>query len=164
MTASIVNFQAFQSYFFQSRFLIPVSEDVSGFSDTFLAQIIANLLKQPFIVIAIIASGVIISKLTPNAQHLAAWNLFILILVILLFIPHAFFTCNESIQSEYDRYLTYYCNVDCDCNSGVTFSPVCTEIGRKTYFSPCHAGCTTVQIVNNVKVSLFSFFFLFLIK
>lgn len=153
MTASLVNFQIFQKYFFQSRFLVSVSEDESGFSDTYLAQIIVNLLKQPFIVTSMIASGVLISKLKPNARSLATWNLSILVLVIVLFIPHAFFTCSESIQSEYNRYLTYYCNSDCDCNSGVTFSPVCTEIGQKTYFSPCHAGCTTVQVLNNVKVS-----------
>lgn len=153
MTASIINFQYFQNYFFQSRFLISVSSDESGFRDTYLAQIIANLLKQPFVVISIIVSGVVISKLKPTARNLALWNLSILLLVIMLFIPHAFFTCSESIQSEYNRYLTYYCNSDCDCDSRVDFSPVCTEIGRKTYFSPCHAGCTTVQVINNLKVS-----------
>lgn len=152
MTASIVNFQIFQNTFFQSRFLISVSADESGFSDTYLAQIIANLLKQPFIAISLIASGVIISKMRPKARNLAAWNLSILVLVMVMFIPHAFFTCSESIQSEYDRYLTYYCNSNCDCDDNVIFSPVCTEIGQKTYFSPCHAGCTTVQTLNNVKV------------
>lgn len=159
MTASIVNFQIFQSYFFQSRFLISISEDESGFSDTYLAQIIANLLKQPFVVISMIASGVVISKLKPKSRSLAAWNLSILILVMILFIPYAFFTCSESIQSEYDRYLTYYCNSDCDCDSGVVFEPVCTEIGKKTYFSPCHAGCTTVNALNNIKVrnNIFNF-------
>lgn len=152
MTASIVNFQIFQNYFFQSRFLISISEDESGFSDIYLAQIIANLLKQPFIVISMIASGVIISKLKPKARNLAAWNLSILVLVMVMFVPYAFFTCSESIQSEYNRYLNYYCNSNCNCNGGVTFSPVCTEIGQKTYFSPCHAGCTTVQVLNNMKV------------
>lgn len=152
MTASIINFQIFQNYFFQSRFFISVSADESGFSDTYLAQIVANLLKQPFIVISIIASGLVISKLKPKARNLAAWNLFALTLVTIMFIPHAFLTCSESIQSEYDRYLTYYCNSDCGCDVGVTFAPVCTEIGQKTYFSPCHAGCTTVQLLNNVKV------------
>lgn len=153
MTASIVNFQIFQNYFFQSRFLISVSADESGFSDTYLAQIIANLLKQPFIVVTIIASGVIIAKLKPKARNLAAWNLSMLVLVTIMFIPYAFFTCSDSIQSEYDTYLNYYCNSDCNCDSGVAFSPVCTEIGQKTYFSPCHAGCTTVQVLNNVKVN-----------
>lgn len=153
MTASIVNFQIFQSYFFQSRFLISVSEDASGFNDTYLAQIIVNLLKQPFIVISVVASGVVISKLKPRARNLIVWNLSILILVIVLFIPYAFFTCSESIQSEYDKYLTHYCNSDCNCDNSVAFSPVCTEIGQKTYFSPCHAGCTTVQVLNNIKVN-----------
>merc|ERR1712012_1172635 len=36
------------------------------------------------------------------------------------------------------------------CNSGCTcsmqrFSPICTADGSTTYFSPCHAGCLSVE-------------------
>lgn len=158
MSTALVNFEMFQNYFYQSRFYVPISSDQSGFDDNSLTEIVTNILLRPFIAINLLASGLILAKWTPSAQKLAVWNTSVLILVILFFIPHAFLSCSDNVKSEYGSYLNYFCNSKCNCRDDATFSPVCTQIGQQTYFSPCHAGCSSVELLNNIKVLLLNCF------
>lgn len=158
MTSALINFDMFQSYFYQSRFYVSSSTDQSGFNDNSLTQITANILKQPFIAINMLVSGLILAKFMPSAKKLAMWNTAVLVLVILFFIPHAFLSCSDNIKAEYGRYLNYYCNSRCNCDDEATFSPVCTQIGQQTYFSPCHAGCSSIELLNGIKVIIATLF------
>ena len=40
------------------------------------------------------------------------------------------------------------CNAGCHCSTAV-FSPLCDLDSQKTYFSPCHAGCSAVNAENS---------------
>ncbi|XP_067665586.1 solute carrier organic anion transporter family member 2A1-like [Haliotis asinina] len=42
---------------------------------------------------------------------------------------------------------------DCDCE-GVKFLPVCGDVSRETYFSPCHAGCRVQNETTYVDCSM----------
>lgn len=159
MTSALINFDMFQSYFYQSRFFVSASEDQSGFNDNSLTEITVNILKQPFIAINLLLSGLILAKFMPSAKHLATWNTVVLVMVIIFFIPHAFLSCSDNIQAEYGSYLNYYCNSRCNCQDEATFSPVCTQIGQQTYFSPCHAGCSSIQLLNGIKVIVAKLFY-----
>lgn len=154
MYSAIINFEVFESYYYQSKFLVPSSSDLSKFHETWLSQIVVSLLKQPFIAVFLVTSGVIISRLKPSARTLFLWNGSVLIAVIVLLIPHALFGCDEAIQSDRDEKLQFFCNFNCRCQNQEVFSPVCTELGQKTYFSPCHAGCMSLQTINDVKVCM----------
>lgn len=45
--------------------------------------------------------------------------------------------------------LTSNCNANCSCE-GVNYSPVCHVASDTTYFSPCHAGCTSWNADNKL--------------
>ena len=50
--------------------------------------------------------------------------------------------------------ITEECNsINGVCDEHLKYSPVCDIINRKQYYSACHAGCTTVSIINEKKVS-----------
>ena len=48
----------------------------------------------------------------------------------------------EKFDVSYKENLTAECNVKCACSTAM-YKPVCS--GERTYFSPCHAGCKTLQ-------------------
>lgn len=43
------------------------------------------------------------------------------------------------------------CNAQCQCSSG-GFTPICGPDGRTTFFSPCHAGCSSFNSHSLVRV------------
>ena len=53
---------------------------------------------------------------------------------------------------ESDTGLTASCNVNCGCTTA-GFEPICDN-NETVYFSPCHAGCTTVKQANGTKVRI----------
>lgn len=63
------------------------------------------------------------------------------------------FVSKDSMLSQHGNgtNLDYYCNLGCKCKANVKFSPVCTKEGRRSYFSPCHAGCTSFNRTIKVK-------------
>lgn len=40
----------------------------------------------------------------------------------------------------------------CGCSPDADFRPVCAKSGTFTFYSPCHAGCTSVRNENNMKI------------
>lgn len=43
------------------------------------------------------------------------------------------------------------CNTHCHCDY-VKYNPICSQDGRTTFISACHAGCRTVKNINDTTV------------
>ncbi|CAH0562582.1 unnamed protein product [Brassicogethes aeneus] len=138
----LINFETFEDFYNQSKFLLPNKQDTSGYSDPLIMQYTTNLLKEPFICCCLITSGLIITKSKPRAKTLTIWNIVIMVVFILSFASTKFISCNRSLYSELDGVISIpYCSARCHCSNAELFNPVC--LGDKTFFSPCLAGCTT---------------------
>lgn len=46
-----------------------------------------------------------------------------------------------------------FCSKQCICDNNVPFTPVCPIDSVQTYYSPCHAGCSTETVFNGQRVS-----------
>lgn len=44
-----------------------------------------------------------------------------------------------------------YCSRSCVCDSDLRFTPVCPLNSTKTFFSPCHAGCSSDEVINGQR-------------
>lgn len=53
---------------------------------------------------------------------------------------------------QYRFALSRHCNYDCQCSRDANFRPVCDSSGMKTFYSPCHAGCTQSNYMNGEKI------------
>lgn len=57
--------------------------------------------------------------------------------------------CFKKYINKFCRFSTLslleYCNRDCKCSEDADFRPICDTNGVHTYYSPCHAGCTSVK-------------------
>ncbi|XP_055597339.1 solute carrier organic anion transporter family member 1C1 [Uranotaenia lowii] len=149
----MINFNAHEQNYLQSRFFLPTSH-VNGLNDEWTSRLITNLLRPPVVALAVILAGLIIAKANPSPRKLAAWNVFVGLVAVGLFIAFIFISCdNEQIAGARKSRLTKtYCAHDCVCPDNVPFSPVCPEEGIFTYFSPCHAGCQNRTEINNVII------------
>ncbi|XP_015111744.1 solute carrier organic anion transporter family member 4C1 [Diachasma alloeum] len=98
-------------------------------------------------VLGFIGSGFFISKMRPRPTRLLSWNVvggFVCVLVQIVWI---FNSCpvmpTEGIDStSATMNFTTACNIGCNCER-VKYSPVCHRTSMITYFSACHAGCTS---------------------
>lgn len=152
MLTALINFEIYQNIFYQLRFFVNVGRDLSGYHDPLIAQIIMNIIKYPFIAISLIATGLIVAKTQPAAKSLAIFNVAIYIIAALLYVSFVFSRCNDRINREFDGKLTIpLCSSHCICKD-IQFQPVCTTQGNVTYFSPCHAGCKTVETIRGIEV------------
>nr|CAD7408407.1 unnamed protein product [Timema poppensis] len=117
-----------------------------------------DLLKPPLVSLAVLISGLIISKVSPRPARLAAWNVFVVLVVAILFVIYIFLDCdriqNLSLGNKEFSNLSHACNGPCNCLDSIPFSPVCAEDGSYTYFSPCHAGCRSVRQVDDIQLIL----------
>ncbi|XP_069675274.1 solute carrier organic anion transporter family member 74D-like isoform X2 [Periplaneta americana] len=109
-----------------------------------------------FSALGVMASGSIISKFKPRARYLAAWNVFVETLDILGFILYSFLNCSVddlhgSPLPDGSWNLTAACNSGCDCGTMLKYSPVCSSDSSTTFYSACHAGCTTIEMINGTK-------------
>lgn len=66
---------------------------------------------------------------------------------------YIFIECShKSIAGAYGRRLTTpFCSRQCGCDPDIRFTPVCPENGVQTFYSPCHAGCSSESIVNGIR-------------
>lgn len=53
---------------------------------------------------------------------------------------------------EHGQLSTPHCSNKCICPLNIPFTPTCPSNSLETYYSPCHAGCSGHQMVNNVKI------------
>lgn len=87
-------------------------------------------------------------------RKIVAWNVITALIVCLLFVGFIFIECSHnSIAGAYGKRLsTPYCSRHCTCDSDIRFTPVCPENGVQTFYSPCHAGCTSDHVVNGKRI------------
>lgn len=64
---AMVNFFRHESNYLQSRFFLPTSE-ADGLNNEWTSQLVAKLLKPPMLALAILVSGLIISKANPTPR------------------------------------------------------------------------------------------------
>lgn len=83
-----------------------------------------------------------------------AWNIITAFILCCLFVGYVFIECQNSyIAGAYNGKLTKpYCSRSCLCDDDIRFTPVCPEDSVLTYYSPCHAGCSSDYIINGQRV------------
>lgn len=47
-----------------------------------------------------------------------------------------------------------FCSKQCICDNTVRFTPVCPIDSVQTYYSPCHAGCSSETVFNGQRVRM----------
>ncbi|XP_069675275.1 solute carrier organic anion transporter family member 74D-like [Periplaneta americana] len=107
--------------------------------------------------LGIMASGAVISKFKPRPRYLAAWNVVVESLDVMGHFSYGFLSCaiddlHGEMKPDHSWDLTAPCNADCDCGPAVKYSPVCATDRSNTFYSACHAGCTTVEMINGTKM------------
>ncbi len=151
---AIVNYFFHEKNYLQSRFLLPTEVSMS-ISNEWTSRIITTLLKPPIVGLTILVAGLIIAKANPSPRKIAAWNVITAFIVCILFVVYIFVDCNHNSIAGADgaRLMHPFCSKHCICDSTVPFSPVCPVDSVQTYYSPCHAGCSTETILNGQRVS-----------
>ncbi|XP_055844651.1 solute carrier organic anion transporter family member 74D [Episyrphus balteatus] len=108
--------------------------------------------------IGIFISGIVILKLKPTAKSVAAWIAFTAFvyacgMVILMFVGcnmNDFAGLKKDSTIQTTAVFEPTCNLNCTCDME-KFAPICGSDG-KTYFSSCHAGCTSFEVRGNRTV------------
>lgn len=82
------------------------------------------------------------------------WNFITALLVCLLFVSFIFLRCSHKpLAGAYGGRLSQpFCSRSCVCDSDIQFTPVCPTDGAQTFFSPCHAGCSSEHVINGQRV------------
>ncbi|KDR21873.1 solute carrier organic anion transporter family member 4C1-like isoform X2 [Zootermopsis nevadensis] len=107
--------------------------------------------------LGIMASGAVISKFKPRPHYLAGWNVIVEAMDVIGHFSYSFLSCtvddlHGDMKPDHSWDLIADCNTDCDCGPTLKYSPVCAIDGSNTFYSACHAGCTTLEIVNGTKM------------
>ncbi|KAJ8669936.1 hypothetical protein QAD02_001195 [Eretmocerus hayati] len=150
MTA-LINLVSKDSIFLESRFHVPRPTGMlSGFGDPLLSRIFATIMRPLVVGLVIIIAGFFVARVKPKARTLITYELVILSVSALIIFFLSFDDCEKrSLYVAHKRYskmeFTGYCNKNCGCPSDSDFRPVCDSQGSYTFYSPCHAGCTTVD-------------------
>lgn len=94
-------------------------------------------------VLGFLISGFVISTYKPRPRILFFWNVIVGVVLMMGQCSYMFLHCDSEnpliVNGSLDT--NTMCNSKCGCND-VPYSPVCHIPSGKTYFSPCHAGCT----------------------
>lgn len=156
---AIVNFFFHEHSYLQSRFHVP-ADAANGLDNVWTSRLLTNLLKPPLVALSVLVAGLIIAKANPNPRKLAAWNVITATIVALLFVVFIFIDCSQTqIAGAYNGQLTVpFCSHNCICDANIRFHPVCPSESYRTYYSPCHAGCSTDLSINGQRVSVFNYF------
>ncbi|KAJ8984527.1 hypothetical protein NQ317_010998 [Molorchus minor] len=109
-----------------------------------------------FSAIGILLSGLIISKYKPRARYLAAWNVLVGAISVMGIISYAYLGCVENdnrapLLPNGELNPKFECNAHCHCDY-VKYNPVCSQDGKTTFISACHAGCKNVRSVNGTNL------------
>ncbi|KAK9498790.1 hypothetical protein O3M35_003347 [Rhynocoris fuscipes] len=105
----------------------------------------------------VITSGIVMSVFRPRPSYVAGWNVITEIYQTGAFIALAFLGCFRddmvgSFNENGEFITTMSCNENCGCYASMSYSPVCSKDQSMTFFSPCHAGCTTTTFINETKI------------
>lgn len=140
--------------------------DLYGKYDAISMPIEVEAWKLGSIVVCVGMSGIVIYSLFSKEHFLRRWFVYLLLAVTVTYFvdlplycgnisSQSIFISPNSVRSKYGNgtNLDYHCNQGCNCETNIKFSPVCTDDGQHSFFSPCHAGCTTFNSssINMVK-------------
>lgn len=109
-----------------------------------------------FSAIGILLSGLVISKCKPRARYMAAWNVLVGAISVMGIVSYAYLGCTENdnrapLLPNGEMNPVSDCNAHCHCNY-VKYNPVCSQDGRTTFISACHAGCGSVKNINDTSI------------
>ncbi|XP_043258795.1 solute carrier organic anion transporter family member 1A5 isoform X2 [Colletes gigas] len=154
---AIVNFMGYENLIMQSRFHVPKPIGLMlGFNDPMYSRMVANILKPILIGLIVILTGLVITKAKPSARSVVGYGVVVLILSAGIIFSLTATACEKNpIVGTDDRgliYLPKYCNKDCGCSNDAEFRPVCDAKGKFTFYSACHAGCTSSDVKNGRTV------------
>nr|XP_034185770.1 solute carrier organic anion transporter family member 74D-like [Osmia lignaria]XP_034185771.1 solute carrier organic anion transporter family member 74D-like [Osmia lignaria] len=152
-----VNFMAYENLIAESRFHVPKpTGTLLGFDDPMPSRIVSNMLKPILIGLIIITSGLVIAKAKPNARSIIGYNIIIIFLSAGIIFALSATSCMKKpivgTDSKGSLQLLRYCNKDCRCSADADFRPVCDIKGMYTFYSPCHAGCTSSDYKNGITM------------
>lgn len=100
--------------------------------------------------IGILLSGFVITKYKPNGRSLALWNVLVGWLSVAGIAAYTLNGCaNNDNPLVLDNSRPQPCNMDCNCDF-VKYTPIC-GFNNQTYISPCHAGCTDSETLEDGK-------------
>lgn len=152
---ALINFMANENIFLESRYYIPRPTGMYlGFGDPWTSRLVANISKPIIVGLTVILAGLIIVKARPRASYVAGYNVCAMAIAATVFLALAFATCDKPTivgAQKNSLVLLKYCNKNCRCSRDADFRPVCDLQGKFTFYSACHAGCTTVEFSNNTK-------------
>lgn len=105
----------------------------------------------------VISSGALISKFKPRPKYLAAWNVITETFDVVVHLTFACLGCYKTdfhgvFNDDNSWNLITECNVECNCSASTKYNPVCSIDKSMTYYSPCHAGCTSWNMYNGTKI------------
>lgn len=147
--AAVMNYQAQEDNYAQSRFYLPSSSDnemLSGWNNRYLSY----MLKPPVIAATILIGGLVIAKLKPAARNIVTMNIVHIALLVVVFIILIFIKCHLGPLVNMKPNPWQQCSYACNCALD-EFDPVCPENSLVTYFSPCQAGCKTLVNFNGLS-------------
>lgn len=89
-------------------------------------------------------------------RKIAAWNIITASIVCILFVVYIFVDCNHNAiagSTTSGKLMQPFCSKQCICDQTVRFTPVCPIDSVQTFYSPCHAGCSSETVLNGQRVS-----------
>lgn len=108
----------------------------------------ASIITGPFEIVTTIGgfyvAAFVIGKRQPSFRILTFFSIFVALMYAVGFTVSMILPCDTtSIASQLGSLnLITECNQNCSCEA-VSFNPVCDTDLQTTFFSPCHAGCTS---------------------
>ncbi|KAG8236544.1 hypothetical protein J437_LFUL011321 [Ladona fulva] len=163
LEAALYNFEALEPTYLEAIYQIPKQGtlqrhgmEMDGFKDPWMSRLITGMLKAPLIAMTLIVSGLLLSRIKPKASSVAAWAASMSLLAAIITALFLVMTCPSIMNGRF--YLENICNIECNCNEigpnsiHTAFTPVCSQDGDETFFSPCHAGCKTSSRIRDLQV------------
>lgn len=151
----IINFMTYENVILESRFHVPRPTGLLlGFADPMYSRLASSILKPILISLIIIISGLVIAKARPSARFIVGYNLVMIILTAVTVACMIFTTCERrpiiGMDTKGSIVLLQYCNKNCGCLDDADFRPVCDSNGMHTFYSACHAGCTSSEYTDGL--------------
>ncbi|KZC05247.1 Solute carrier organic anion transporter family member 1A5 [Dufourea novaeangliae] len=156
-TMATLNFMGYENLITQSRFHVPKPTGMLlGFNDPMTSRLLSNILKPILIGLIVVISGLVIAKAKPSSRGVVGFGIVMTVLSAVIIFSLTATSCQKRPIVETDSKgsinLLQYCNRDCGCSKDADFRPVCDSKGMFTFYSPCHAGCTSSEYKNGITI------------
>ncbi|XP_014230637.1 solute carrier organic anion transporter family member 2A1-like [Trichogramma pretiosum] len=155
--AALANFLSKENVFLETKFYAPRPNGIlMGFGDPIVSRVIMAIMKPVLIGLAIVISGLVIARSKPQAKWLVCYTMAVIAVAAVIVFGFAFSGCTKvEIVSDpnvkvFDPLI--FCNRNCHCSKDADFRPVCDSTGKYMYYSPCHAGCSSMRNDLNTRV------------